>query len=408
MRAMIRSKRRRPYLIASAVFTLGLLAIFKYAALAIETFAPIFAGAFGLQIPMPEIFLPLGISFYSFQILALSIDVYREEIPPPPSFARYALFISFFPQLIAGPILRGREFLPQLERGGEPTPARSRRGIWLIGSGLFKKVVIADFLLAPFVDSIFAAPGVGSIGFHVVAIWSFAFQIYFDFSGYSDMARGLGLLLGFELPFNFLEPYLSRNPAEFWRRWHITLSRWLRDYLYILLGGNRGARSRTYVNLMLTMLLGGLWHGAAWNFVIWGGLHGLLLAVHRRFAGRGGDSDAPLVRGDAVSIIVLFNAVCLIWIFFRAPDFASAMQYIGAIFAGHGLAVWPVAQLGIVAFCAVLHLVERQLRTHCHDIQAALSRRPWGAIAEGCSFGTIVALAIAASGIGGEFIYFQF
>ncbi len=408
MRAMLKSRRPRIFVIASAVVTLGLLGVFKYAALAIETLAPVLSGGLGFTVAVPEILLPLGISFYSFQILALTIDVYREHIRAPESFARYALFVSFFPQLIAGPILRGGEFLPQLERGGEPTPERSRRGLWLIGSGLVKKVVIADFLLAPFADSVFDAPGVGSVGFHVVAVWSFAFQIYFDFSGYSDMARGLALLLGFELPFNFLEPYLSRNPAEFWRRWHITLSRWLRDYLYILLGGNRRGSARTYANLLLTMLLGGLWHGAAWNFVIWGGLHGLLLALHRRFGSRSGDADAPFTRGDGLRIALLFNTVCLIWIFFRAPDFATAQAFILGIFGGHDLGVWPVAQLLIVVACALLHFVERHLRSHCHEIQEQLARKSWGPIAEGCALGVILGLTIATSGVGAEFIYFQF
>ncbi len=408
MRAMTRSARPRAYLLISIVFTLGLLAVFKYTALAVETLAPLLAGSFGLELPVPELLLPLGISFYSFQIVALMVDVYRKQTDAPPSLARFALFVSFFPQLIAGPILRGAEFLPQLERGGEPSPERNRRALWLIASGLFKKVVFADFLLAAFVEDVFSAPGVGSIGFHVVAAWSFAFQIYFDFSGYTDIARGVALLLGFELPLNFLEPYLSRNPAEFWRRWHITLSSWLRDYLYIPLGGNRRGAARTNVNLMITMLLGGLWHGAAWNFVIWGGLHGLLLTLHRRFGRHGDEIDRRLGAADILSIVLLFNAVCVIWIFFRAASFELAWRFLEAIFDGHGLLEWPIAQLLIVLLCAALHVAERFLRTHGRELQASVAGSRWGAVLEGGVVGVVVALVIAASGVGGEFIYFQF
>ena len=283
LRGMVRSARPRLYFVASLVFTLGLLACFKYAAFAVETLGPLAHVLGGAEPPIPEVLLPLGISFYSFQILALQIDAYRGDFEAPRSFPRYALFVCFFPQLVAGPILRGREFLPQLERGGELQPERTRRGLWLIASGVVKKVIVGDFLLAPFVDPVFQHPGIADAPVHLLAVYSFAFQIYFDFSGYTDMARGMGLLMGFELPLNFKEPYLSRNPSEFWRRWHITLSRWLQDYLYIPLGGNRGGSFLTYRNLGITMLLGGLWHGASWNFVIWGALHGGILVLHRRF-----------------------------------------------------------------------------------------------------------------------------
>ena len=198
------------------------------------------------------------------------------------------------------------------------TPERTRRGLWLIASGIGKKMILGDFVLAPFVADVFMSPGVANAPVHWLALYSFAFQIYFDFSGYTDMARGLACLLGYELPVNFLEPYLSRNPAEFWRRWHITLSSWLRDYLYVPLGGNRRGRVRTYLNLLATMLLGGLWHGAGWNFLVWGGIHGLLLVAHRAFAGRTPTQDAPLAWRDAPKLVVCFHAVILPWVFFRA------------------------------------------------------------------------------------------
>ena len=262
MRAMLRSTRPRLFLTISIVFTVGLLAVFKYAAFLVESTIPITQALFGHAPIVPELLLPLGISFYSFQIIGLQIDCYRRTAQPPDNLARYALFIALFPQLIAGPILRGHKFLPQLERGGVLEPERTRRGVWLIASGIVKKVLVGDFLLSAFVDSVFGSPGVASAPVQLLALYSFAFQIYCDFSGYTDMARGIGCLLGFELPLNFREPYLSRDPSEFWRRWHITLSEWLRDFLYIPLGGSRRGSTRTYGNLLITMLFGGLWHGA--------------------------------------------------------------------------------------------------------------------------------------------------
>ena len=341
LRFMLRSKRRLPYLISSAVFTLGLLAYFKYTAMILETLIPALGGSPVWGFEIPEILLPLGISFYSFQILGLTIDAYRGQLEEVPHLGSYALFVSFFPQLIAGPILRGSEFLPQLLRGGQPTWDRTRRGLWLIAIGLGKKVVVADFLLAPFVDQVFNQYAPTSSAFHWVALYSFAFQIYFDFSGYTDMARGIALLLGFELPMNFLEPYLSRNPSEFWRRWHITLSRWLADYVYIPLGGNRRGSSRTYLNLALTMLLGGLWHGANWTFVIWGGLHGLLLIAHRLIRREGTPVNLPLSWRDAPKVFVFFNLVSLLWVFFRAPDLDLAVRYLGRLLGSLWVASYP-------------------------------------------------------------------
>jgi D-alanyl-lipoteichoic acid acyltransferase DltB (MBOAT superfamily) len=408
LRAMLKSDNRRPYLIAACVFTLGLLAYFKYAAMIVETFVPALGNTVGWSFDVPEIFLPLGISFYSFQILALTIDAYRGDLDEAPPLPRYALFVCFFPQLIAGPILRGFEFLPQLERGGEPSWDRTRRGLWLIGVGLGKKVVIADFLLAPFVDLVFQEQAPAITSFHWVALYSFAFQIYFDFSGYTDMARGIALLLGFELPMNFLEPYLSRSPSEFWRRWHITLSRWLSDYLYVPLGGNRRGTSRTYVNLMLTMLLGGLWHGASWNFVIWGGLHGLLLVAHRLIGRKNVDTSAPIGWRDLPKIIGLFHIVCLIWVFFRAPTLDLALRYFERLFSFHSPYGWPHIQLVIVLFCMGLHFAERSLRLRAPALREHLGKRWWGGLAEGAALGAVVGLAIMVAGVGGDFIYFQF
>jgi len=408
LRAMVRSSRPRPYLIASIVITLGLLAGFKYTAFALETLIPVFDGL-GYTVEIPRYFLPLGISFYSFQIVALAVDTYRRRIEPVESFARYALFISFFPQLIAGPILRGAEMLPQLAAGGVRTPERTRRGCWLLVSGLTKKIVFADFLLAPFVDDAFVIPSLGPAPFHLIATYSFAFQIYFDFSGYVDMARGSAALMGYEIPTNFLEPYLSRNPAEFWRRWHITLSTWLRDYLYIPLGGNRGGTLHTYVNLFITMLLGGLWHGAAWTFVVWGALHGLLLAVHRLGGGTAGDIERPIGLRDIPGIFVTFHCAALLFAVFRAPSLADAGAFLGRLVTFDYGSGWPPLQTAVVALCVASHLLERGLRGgRLRALQHKAATSAWGPAVEGTAAGLLIGLAYALSGAGGEFIYFQF
>ncbi len=408
MRWMLRSQNPRAPLVLSIVLTMGVLAWFKYSALAVETALPILQGGMGLQIEPPDFFLPLGISFYSFQIIALMVDVQRRNIDPPASFSRFLLFVVFFPQLIAGPIVRGAELLPQLDHGGEVTSERSRRGVWLIVSGLLKKVVIGDFLLASFVDEVFATPGVGGAGHHWIGLYSFAFQIYFDFSGYTDMARGLACLLGFELPLNFREPYLSRDPSEFWRRWHMTLSTWLRDYLYIPLGGNRHGPVRTYLALILTMLLGGLWHGAAWNFVVWGGAHGLLLVLYRLWPRKPAPGEQALRWMDLPGVLVFFHIVCLLWVFFRASTFAEALDFFGALFTNFDDIGVPVLQTLIVAVCAGLHWLERVVRERRPALQALLAERAWGPLVEGAIIGIILALSIAFSGSGEEFIYFQF
>jgi len=355
-----------------------------------------------------EILLPLGISFYSFNILGLAIDAGRRRLPRVPSLSHYTLFMVFFPHSIAGPILRGGDFLPQLARGAQFTRERSRRGLWLLASGIAKKMILGDFLLAPFVGEVFSHPGVASAPVHWIALYSFAFQIYFDFSGYTDMARGLACLLGYELPVNFLEPYLSRSPAEFWRRWHMTLSRWLRDYLYIPLGGNRRGPVRTYANLLVTMLLGGLWHGAGWKFLLWGAAHGLLLALHRFVARGSTEADSPLTWRDAPKVLVSFHAICLPWVFFRAASFGDATAFLERLVTGSWLEPWPLLPALVVALCVALHGLERYARPRLAVVRGALGAGWVGALVEGLAFGALVALAIAASGTGAEFIYFQF
>ncbi|MBW2417765.1 MAG: MBOAT family protein [Deltaproteobacteria bacterium] len=410
LRRMVASKRPKLYLTISVSFTLLLLAYFKYAAFIVESLIPLSDALWGWQPPVPELILPLGISFFSFQLIALSVDTYNGRLEALPSFPRVLLFICFFPQLIAGPILRGNQFLPQLERGGVMTRERVRRGIWLIASGAAKKIVLADFFLKPYVDLIFSDPGAASAPVHLVALYGFAFQVYFDFSGYSDIARGLACLLGFELPLNFREPYLSRNAAEHWRRWHITLSTWLRDYVYayLPLGGNRLGRSRAYLTLFITMLLGGLWHGAGWTFVIWGGLHGIYLIVHRACVRNPRHPEAPLALRDAPAIFGHFQVVCLLYILFRAPSLGEAWLFTQALFTKSYLVHWPILPTLIVLVCIGLHFGEYWLRPRLPRLQQTLADHSWGSALEGLALGSLAALVIAMGGVAGEFIYFQF
>ena len=307
--------RRRRLVGLSLTGNLGVLGIFKYLDFFVASATAALAGlGIGVSPASLEIILPVGISFYTFQTLSYTIDVYRRRIEPTGSWLDFANYVAFFPQLVAGPIERAGRLLPQMSRVGDPWKGDGR-GFGLIALGAFKKVVIADNL-APLVDLTYADPSTT----HAAALWigtyAFAVQIYCDFSGYSDIAIGLSRLMGIELVQNFDAPYGAAGPREFWRRWHISLSTWLRDYLYIPLGGNRGSRSRTAANLAVTMLLGGLWHGAAWNFVLWGAFHGALLGLGRVGGLSRGWSRIPV----AIRRLVFFHVVCLGWALFRAES----------------------------------------------------------------------------------------
>jgi D-alanyl-lipoteichoic acid acyltransferase DltB (MBOAT superfamily) len=399
--------RSRVYLALSITLTLSVLALFKYGAFAAGLVASVLPVAHRAEPMLSSLLLPLGISFYSFEIISLGVDVHRGRIGCP-SFGRYVLFVTFFPHLVAGPIMRGEELLPQLVAGGERNARRSRRGIWLFAAGLLKKTLLSDYLLLPLVGEVFATPGAGSGPVHLVALYSFAFQIYFDFSGYSDMARGLACLLGFELPMNFEEPYLSRDPAEFWRAWHKTLSRWLRDYLYVPLGGNRRGPARTQLNLMITMVLGGLWHGAGVSFLVWGALHGLLLVVYRLAAGRRPERGAPLLWADVPRVVILFHLVCLIWVPFRAGTWAATVAFWRGLLRGGYLHAWPLLPLAVVVLCGVLHGLERLVRLGLPRIHQRIASAWWGPSLEGALLGAALVIALLASGGGVQFIYFQF
>jgi len=312
--------RRKALLVLSLVANLGMLAYFKYTNYALD----LCAAATGAAPVHLDIFLPVGISFFTFQSMSYTIDVYRGQLKPLNSLADFAFYVTFFPQMVAGPIVRAADFLPQIHRPLLVTREQFGRGVFLLATGLFKKAVISDYISLNFVDRVFDSPLQYSGLENLAAVYGYALQIYCDFSGYSDMAIGIGLLLGFTFPANFNAPYQSLSITEFWRRWHISLSTWLRDYLYIPLGGNRKGPWRNYLNLMLTMLLGGLWHGAATRFILWGGLHGLALAAERWF--KTAFPRAPGVARQTWGGILTFHFVCFCWIFFRAQDMQTAGQ----------------------------------------------------------------------------------
>ena len=336
--------RRKRWLLLSMVINLGILAFFKYFNFFTDSFQT-FVSPFGLKLDYLHlnIILPVGISFYTFQTMSYTIDIYRRKLEPTSSFLNFALFVSFFPQLVAGPIERATQLLPQMGRLKNPTSEQMQQGVVLVVLGLFKKVMIGD-ACGRIVDRVFVQMDYYHSVELLMALVLFSVQIYADFSGYSSIARGVAKLLGVELMRNFEQPYLSTNITEFWRRWHISLSSWLRDYLYISLGGNRRGVSRTYVNLMLTMLLGGLWHGASWNFVIWGGLHGLYLAVHKWMLGDRKVVMRPPVHGasDAASLlakgIATYLLVLLTWLFFRAQTFDDVVTFFSRVIAWEGSA----------------------------------------------------------------------
>lgn len=333
--------RRKAWIIASVVSNLSLLATFKYFGFFAESFAEA-ARSIGFEVnaPMMNIVLPIGISFYTFQTLSYTIDVWRGDMKPSRSIVNFAAYVCFFPQLVAGPIERAKALLPQFEARRVFNDRQAFDGALLFLWGLYKKTVIADNL-APIVNAAFAAPAETAPGLMLLGVLAFAVQIYCDFSGYSDMARGLAKTLGFELMVNFNLPYFSRTPSEFWRRWHISLSSWLRDYLYVPLGGNRGGKVATYRNLVLTMLLGGLWHGAAWTFIVWGAFHGGILALYRM---AGVDEALSRVRG-AMAVVsnvgawAVMSILTLIgWTFFRAGTIDGAGEALIRIFDPRALA----------------------------------------------------------------------
>jgi alginate O-acetyltransferase complex protein AlgI len=396
---------RRRWLAISLVANLGTLALFKYGGFLRENAAALLA-PFGVTLGDAgwSLVLPVGISFYTFQSLSYTIDVYRRQVEPIASLRDFCLYVAFFPQLVAGPIVRFSDFEAQLRVPRAPHWAVLGPGLALMLWGLFEKIVLADGLFAPVADASYAAGGPATAAAAWAGVLAFAGQIFCDFAGYSCCAIGAARCLGFHLPRNFANPYGALGFSDFWRRWHISLSTWLRDYLYVPLGGNRGGRLKTYRNLMLTMLLGGLWHGASWNFVLWGGLHGAYLSIERGLRDRFGfvpeASRWPLLAIWSALTLVL---VTLTWIPFRAPDFAYTGAYFERLFAFDG-SRFDVDQ-GFVA-AAFAALVAAQYVVRSRSVDELFERMPAPVLGAGLAM--LLVGVVLSPGETHAFIYFQF
>jgi len=392
---------RKLLVIASVASNLGLLSLFKYFNFFVETGEQALS-LFGLEVVWlrHELLLPVGISFYTFQTLSYTIDLYRRRIEAEPDLLKFSVYVSFFPQLVAGPIVRASDFLPQLRRTPNVTPERFNDGFALLFQGLFKKIVIADLLARLGVDAVFANPSAFSSVDLVFALYGYAFQIYNDFSGYSDIAIGTARILGFDLPQNFDRPYLAQNVRDFWTRWHISLSTWLRDYLYISLGGNRISALRTQANLLITMLLGGLWHGAALNFVAWGAYHGILLVL----AGRGAER-APERRGLARlwRQVGCFHLVVFGWLLFRVRDWDHFVEYTRGALAGTGGTSLEPVYYALLALGVVTHVTPREWVTLG---RVQIARQPLAV--QGAVYAALLTMFVGLSLGAPAFIYFQF
>jgi len=404
-KAMARSNtaaRKKLFLMTSLAVNLGILGIFKYFNFFSHSIGQSLRSV-GIEVETTtlNLLLPVGISFYTFQTLSYTIDVYRGKIEPENNFVKFAAYVSFFPQLVAGPIVRASVFLPQLRDKDWFVNADIHAGLTLIFIGLFKKIVIADLLAFLIVDEVFGNPNSASSIDLVVAMYAYAFQIYCDFSGYSDIAIGVALMMGFKLPVNFNKPYLAGSPSEFWKRWHITLSQWLRDYLYIPLGGNRYGRFRTSISLILTMLLGGLWHGAAWNFILWGAYHGLLLAIFRIFPAFG-KSNSSLKHW--MHIAITFHAILLGWLLFRISDMQTLSFFLQGLWDFSGGTRISGLGYAILLLAILSHVLPANLPARVIACVPSAMRLPVVSL----SHATLLLLFVGVSVGSPVFIYFQF
>src|SRR3954466_10944142 len=393
-------ERRRKWIVRAAVaLDLGVLGVFKYYAFFVQDIGDVLdAVHLGLPVPLLTIALPVGVSFFTFQAISYTVDVHRRVIPPA-STIDVAIYLSFFSHLVAGPIVRAREFLPQLATPRDPQKVAVGAGVMLIGIGLVKKVVLADYLARTLVDPVFGVPQAYFAPDVLLATYGYAAQIYCDFSGYTDIAIGLALLLGFVFPQNFDRPYRSLGFREFWRRWHMTLSRFLRDFLYIPLGGNRGGRWRTRVNLMITMLLGGLWHGAAWTFVLWGGFHGAGLATEQALGDR--------VKRVPVWLrwFITFHLVVFGWILFRSQSLALAGSFISQMFVSGSATLWSAPVVLAIAVVIGLQLLPAK---GVEGFQARIERIQPAILGVGLAIVVAFAGATVSSHGVAPFIYFRF
>jgi alginate O-acetyltransferase complex protein AlgI len=401
---------RSALLCVSIAYYLGVLALFKYWNFATDAIASL---AFALRLKVSpthlRLALPFGISFFTFETMSYTIDVWRRELAPARRYLDYLLFVCFFPHLVAGPIVRPAQMLPQLAAPARADAAMQARGLWRIATGLAKKIVVGDYVAQAIVNRVFATPERFTALEVLVAVYGYAIQIYADFSGYSDVAIGSAALFGYELPENFDAPYVSGDLQEFWRRWHISLSTWLRDYLYKPLGGSRGGSIKTYRNLMITMVLGGLWHGASWTFVIWGGLHGVALAATRIWQrARDSRGAAARVRSVAVrwlSVLATFHFVCFGWIFFRAATLDHATLALRQLVHGGWAFEHVTSKVAfVIAAAALLHVSPRAWEYRARDWFA---RTP--ALVQGLVLAAVAMALHVAAGLKPEpFVYGQF
>lgn len=397
-------KRRKLLLILSVIGNLGSLALFKYSGFVAENIDKLLGlqGSFSLAANIPEFFLitPVGISFYTFQSMSYTFDVYRNKLKPTSDFSQFFAYLSMFPQLVAGPIVRAETMLPQLLKATPVTNDKKWEGFRLVVSGYFKKMVIADNL-APLVVAAFSAPEINSSSlFWWGIIIAFAFQIYCDFAGYSDIARGLALWMGYDFPDNFNHPYISKSVREFWERWHISLSTWFRDYLYIPLGGNKKGKARSYLNLWITMLVSGLWHGAAWTFVAWGAVHAFFASVER-FT-RWPEKMRKNTLTKFVAWLFVTIQVLVAWVFFRAETMEQAWKILKTMFAFQGQASFGWG-LDISIFMSVIIL-----REIIHALGFDDKLKPRNPVFEMLFYALLVAIIVFFRGEGSQFIYFQF
>jgi D-alanyl-lipoteichoic acid acyltransferase DltB (MBOAT superfamily) len=418
--------KRKLLLVLSLIGNLGMLCFFKYGAFLLENFT-FLVNALGMDYhpAKPNIILPAGISFYTFTTLCYTIDMYKRKSTPVKSMLDFSLFVTFFPHLVAGPIVRPPQLVPQFETPRKATQHQMMQGLLLVSLGLFMKVVLADSMLAPTANDIFGHHGASLKTLDSwMGVLAFSGQIFCDFAGYSTCAVGVALCLGFVLPQNFLYPYAAIGFSDFWRRWHITLSAWLRDYLYIPLGGNRNGKFRTYINLMITMLLGGLWHGANWTFVVWGALHGAYLWVEKIIQDiRKVPAPLPteglvtaaaptaLVKnktvGNFMLAMITFFFINVTWVFFRAPDFSSAWQLLTSMFSSVPKAEALLTTLSIIKVSVIIvlivifHWLMRNTR-----VLIVAEKMPWWLL--GIIWSVLLLLLIWSQESSSSFIYFQF
>jgi len=406
------STRRRAYLVLSLCGNLGVLGFFKYGNFVLDNFVRLAQGV-GIEYEpvAPDIVLPVGISFYTFQTLSYTLDVYRGKSKPWSSFLDFALFVTFFPQLVAGPIVRAVDFLPQCVRPKTVSASQFSWGLILLLVGLVQKVVIADTMMAPISDAVFNENGSPAWHNAWAGTLAFSMQIFFDFAGYSTCAIGAALCLGFALPDNFRYPYAAIGFSDFWRRWHISLSSWLRDYVYIPLGGNRNGRIRVHIYLMITMLVGGLWHGASWTFVAWGGLHGLYLIVERLARELGFMSwihRKP--RRQLCTAAFTFLAVCVTWVLFRAQSFGQAYEIVKSMVGLEDVDSFGVLGISRILIVLVVSLCVLGYHWLMRDssLEDLAKKVPWWG--QGIVVACLLLLLVwtSSGGDGRAFIYFQF